>query len=249
VANALNGLGNIARIERNLAEAEALYQETLAMSQHGGNVRGIARALHNLACVAQDDGDYARAIALNEESLTHRRTLGDHLAVAATQYNQAICYRQAGDSLHASAMFSTLLPQFEACGDWWSVWAVHNELGRIACAQGQYQAAMTHLEASLRGFKELGDGRALVDVLENWALALAGQGNPALAARLLGTVEAAHTAGDRAFTPSEHEAFLADVAATQRLLDADTFAIEWAMGQTLTVEEAIPGVLALHLQA
>ena len=247
IANALNGLGNIARHENHLVEAAALFQETLAASRQAGHTRGIARALHNLALIAQEEGDYARAIALNEESLAHRRTLGDHLAVACTQYNQAICIRLSGDLSRATAMFGALLPQFEAFGDKWSVFAVHNELGRIACDQGEYQAAVLHLDTSLRGFQDLGDTVALVDVLENWAGVVAGQGNPAQAVRLLGAVEVAHTAAGHPLPPGPQEVFAADIARVRRLLGAeDLFAAKWAEGQTVPLAEIIADVLALR---
>ncbi len=248
VANALNGLGNIARHESRLEEAASLFQETLAASRHAGNTRGIARALHNLALIAQEDGDYTRAITVNEESLTYRRPVGDHLAIASTQYNQAICRRLAGDLSRASAMLNVLLPQFEAFGDRWSAYAVHNELGRIACDQGRFQTAVIHLDVSLRGFQELGDTGALVDVLENWAVAIAGQGNPARAIRVLGAVDAAHTAGGHTLPPGPREIFLADIALARRLLGADDiFAARWAEGQTALLDDIIAEVLARRL--
>ena len=246
VAHALNGLGNIARFENRFAEAASLYEESLRISREQGSEPGIARALHNIALIAEESGDYIGAIALYDESLAYRQKLGDRLAVASTQYNQAICYRLAGDIKRAAAVFGVLLTQFEALGDKWSVAAVHNELGRIACDQDQHRAAATHLYAGLRAFQELGDVAATADVVENWAVVLARQGNPAQAARMLGAVAAAHVTIGYALPPDLHQSFMADVALIRQLLDADNvFDVKWSAGQAAPLDEIIVEALGL----
>jgi predicted ATPase/DNA-binding SARP family transcriptional activator len=247
IANALNGLANVARFQGDLARAVVLYQEALIIYQREADTPNIGRLLHNLALAAQENGDYARAIALNEDALVHWRALGDRLLAGYSLYNQAVCLRLAGDRRRAITQFDTLLSLFEDLGDTGGSAGVHNELGRIACEQGEFAAAVAHLHASTRGYDHLGDRASLIDVLENWALAIALQGNPAYAAQLLGAIEAAQIAIGHPLPPGGRAVFESDVSLVRELLgDPGAFAVNWAEGRATTLETVIAGVQALY---
>ncbi len=250
VANALNGLGNVARFQGDRVQAAALYEESLAIFRRESDTPNIVRALHNLALVAQEEGDYTRAITLNEECLGQRRTLDDRHAfcpIRYTLFNQAVCYRLAGDLPRAATLLDSVLPQFDEQADISGSAGVHNELGRIACEQEHYREAIAHFRLSMHGYRTLGERVALADVLQNWALMIAGEGNPALAANLLGAVEAEYTAVGHPLPPSSQKVFAADVAWVRQLLGADDmFAVRWAEGQTMSLNGIITDVLALH---
>jgi predicted ATPase/DNA-binding SARP family transcriptional activator len=249
VANALNGLGNVARFVGDLAKAAALYEDSLAIFQREGDRPNIVRALHNLALVAQEEGDYSRAIALGEECMMQRRGLDDarvFCPARQTLLNQAVCYRLAGNLPRAATMLESLQPRFDEMGDIAGGASVHNELGRVACEQRQYQQAVAHLLAGLNAYRSLGERAAQIDVLENWAVAVAGQGNPALAVRLLGAVDAAYAQIGHPIPPGSKAVFASDVALARRLLCADDiFAATWAEGQSVTLDDIVAEVLAL----
>jgi len=68
-AVSLNNLGNIARTRGDLAEAERLYRECLAIAKEIGARQGEASSLQNLGEIAYMRGDLAEAERLYRESL------------------------------------------------------------------------------------------------------------------------------------------------------------------------------------
>jgi len=83
-------------------------------------------------------------------------------------------------------------------------------------------------------------------VLQNWAVLVANQGDPAAAVRLLASIEAALAAIGFKQPPGPYQVFMTDVALVQQLLSAETFAATWAEGLALTLDEALALVLARY---
>lgn len=72
----LSYLGRLAQIERNDAEAHALYSESMAIYRAIGDRRGIAFASRNLGDIAYRRADYADAERLYHASLALYREIG-----------------------------------------------------------------------------------------------------------------------------------------------------------------------------
>jgi hypothetical protein len=75
--------------------------------------------------------------------------------------------------------------------------------------------------------------------LEGLASSVAAQGEPAWAARLWGTVEALREAIGAPLQPIERAGYDHAVTAARKSLGEETFALAWAMGRTMTVEQAL----------
>jgi tetratricopeptide (TPR) repeat protein len=82
IAQALAGLGDIARLWGDLDGAAALIEESLALLEPLGDRRRQIRSLTALGKVCRAQGDGARATIHYRESLTMCRAIGDRLGVA-----------------------------------------------------------------------------------------------------------------------------------------------------------------------
>ena len=68
-SNALNSLGELARLQGNLRRAKALYEECLSLNRESGNPISQATTLHNLGHTMLSLGDLGGADVLFRESL------------------------------------------------------------------------------------------------------------------------------------------------------------------------------------
>jgi predicted ATPase/DNA-binding CsgD family transcriptional regulator len=82
IAQMLNVLGEVARMEGNAVEAERLYHQALALFRQYGNPWGANIVFQNLAHIAHDRGDYAQSQQLFTEGLMTSQELGDRLSIA-----------------------------------------------------------------------------------------------------------------------------------------------------------------------
>src|SRR5205823_12134062 len=81
-ARALLGAGLLAYEQSDLAAAETLFDESLALFRSLNDRQGIALLLAKLGMVARVQCDFARAAHLNEASLALAHELGDRPVVA-----------------------------------------------------------------------------------------------------------------------------------------------------------------------
>jgi tetratricopeptide (TPR) repeat protein len=73
IAQALNNLGEVARLSGDDRRARAAYEECLSVCQATGEARRIYYMVNNLAYIAQHDGDYERALELGRQALDMTR--------------------------------------------------------------------------------------------------------------------------------------------------------------------------------
>ena len=76
-ASAIKLQGDIAEQRKDLAEAERLYQEALAIYRELGNEENEAIALNNLGAVARSQGQYDRAESYYKQALAIEEKLGN----------------------------------------------------------------------------------------------------------------------------------------------------------------------------
>ncbi len=77
VALPLMILGNVARSQGDLAEAQQIYQETLVTAQEAGDRLAESMAISGLGLSALERGDFAQAWQFLQESLELERETGD----------------------------------------------------------------------------------------------------------------------------------------------------------------------------
>jgi tetratricopeptide (TPR) repeat protein len=244
-------VGKFARLDGDHAAAQTAFEKSLALFRELGDNNGIAESLHYLADFAmlqRDEGAmlslYATARSFYDESLAVLRELGDLWKIALTLTELGEMARVEGDYIAARSFYEESLAIRRELGDERGMAVSLINLGYVAHYQGDYQQAATFLEESLVNFQKHGGKRGIVDCLAALAGVAGGMGLPEQAARLLGAVQALHEAFGTHIEHVdivEYERYLA-IARSQ--LDEAAFALAWAEGRTMTLEQAVAYALA-----
>jgi tetratricopeptide (TPR) repeat protein len=82
ISQALNYLGDLARLQGDYAAAAAYYTESLPLVRQAGVKGDLASLLHNLGYVALSQGDSGRAAALFGEGLALQHEIGHQQGIA-----------------------------------------------------------------------------------------------------------------------------------------------------------------------
>ena len=113
VAQSLNNLALLHKMQGDYAKAEPLYQRALAVYEKslGPDHPDVANSLNNLAALYEIKGDYAKAEPLYLRSLAiYEKSLGpDHPNVAQPLNNLALLYVEEGDYAKAEPLYQRAL--------------------------------------------------------------------------------------------------------------------------------------------
>jgi predicted ATPase/DNA-binding SARP family transcriptional activator len=134
------------------AEAEALLEESLAVSRAAGNLRGVASSLDNLGSVTREGAELRRAVAYWQEALALYREMGYRWAYAFCLDNSGYSLRQLGELATAERLHRESLEASSAIGDRLGIAGSLDNLGLVACDRGDYAAAerLTHEALAIR---------------------------------------------------------------------------------------------------
>jgi len=227
----------------NLALAQALAEENLAVAQTLGDAPSIMGALHRLGVVATEGGNFVQAKLLYRESLRLAQDVGDVLA--AVRVNSALgeTARALGDYPQAQTFYeSSLRLAQEAGSDWGIAVACHN-LGKVALGLGNLAEAVSQLRQSLVRFQELGSKGGIAYCLAGLGEAAAQQGVLERAVTLLGAADGLlHVAGI-VLERVERAGQEAALGLARARLDAATFGAAWEAGRNRSVEETVEQAL------
>lgn len=243
-SKSLNGAGNLAARRGEFAQANRLFQESLALRRQLGDTRGVAIALNNLGLVAREQGDYLAARACYDESLTLKREMGDQRGVAIALNNLGLVTRDLGDDAGAHALHHESLTRFQDLEDTWGIALALNNLGRVARVQGDFPGARAlHLESlSLR--RDLGDQLAITYSLDDLGRLALGEGDHKRAVRLFAAAAALREAIGAPLPPADREDYERSVSAARSALGDAAFAVAWADGRAMTPERTIAFALS-----
>lgn len=222
------------------ARANALFAESLALHRELGNKEGVAIVCQQWATILFDSqGDQTRARALIEESLALEKELRDKSGTAYSLYILGQMRLRRGDAVAARSLLEESLALYREIehpnGVAWSLSA----LGRVAAVQGDSTAAFALGEEGVTRAREEGDAALIAYSMEGLASVIASQGQPLWAARLWGAAEVQREAADMPLTPTERVDYEPSVAAARASADSETFAVAWAEGRTMTLEQVL----------
>jgi predicted ATPase/DNA-binding SARP family transcriptional activator len=189
-ADALNGAGNLAFYQGDLAAAASLHEESLTIKRERGNRKSMAGSLHNLGNVAWVQGDYAVARSLYEEALRINREIGNRAWEANNLERLGSLALDQGDYMSARSLLEECLASFRELGDKGGIGFALYRQGVVAAYQDDTVSARSLMEASLVIRRELGHRQGIADSLD-------GLGN------------LAHAEGDYAAARALHEESLA----------------------------------------
>jgi non-specific serine/threonine protein kinase len=242
-AKALAGAGSLARVLRDYARANALFEESLALRRAAGDAAGVANSLNNLGIVAQWQDDLDRAELLLAEALSIAREAKADAEVASALNNLGVVARFRGDHDSAEGLFEESLALYRALGDKRYVAGALNNLGVIAGIRGDYELSARLQEEHLALRRELGGRRGIAAALNNLGETMLRKGEHRRARSLLRESLALYkSAGDMRGLAYLLESFVSLAAAEGRAeralrLAGATAALREAIGSPLSEPE------------
>jgi len=247
-AKALHAAGELANMQGDFEEAEALCGESLALFRTLGDPRGSALSLSMLGyAAAWQRSDFATARALLEEAVTLFREVDDTYDITLALVILATVFLLQGEYERACTLVEEAMVLDREGGDSWrianSLWL----LGLVMFFQGDFTRAHALLEESLALARREGYTEALA-----YALFVSGQlslqqGDVAMARLLLEESLALFKAlGDR-LNVAQSLAGLAMVSLMQELaatgaraqLGEEIFTAVLTEAHTMTIEQAL----------
>jgi DNA-binding CsgD family transcriptional regulator/tetratricopeptide (TPR) repeat protein len=237
--SALYQAGRLAQHRGDYEQALVFARQSLALSRHLGDRRGMARALGLMGWVMHWQGDRDAAGPLLEESLALARASDDERTIARTLLFLGDLRLRQGVHERATALLQESLLLYQRLGDGWSIaWALC-ALGQAARLQGDYERAVAHLQLSLSLYQDLGSKPEIPYPLDALALTAADQGHAERAACLWGAASAVRDSIHALLPPSYEADWAPTVEKVRTMLGEEAFAAAWAEGRALTLEQAL----------
>ena len=117
-------------------------------------------------------------------------------------------------------------------------------LGRVTKETGAHEAAAAYLTEALATFHECRHRAGIAFTLEGFAGLAARQGRPAHAARLFGQAETLREANRSSIALCDKWEYDHDVCSARDQLDDTEFALAWAEGRTMSLDQAMSDALS-----
>ncbi len=234
---ALNGAGNLARVEGDYAAARRCYEESLAIARQVQDERRVAIALNNLGAIAKEQGDYGTARSYYEESLTLKRGLADARGTALTLSNLGVVSNAQGDCAQARLYLGESLALFRDVQDRWGIALAVNNLGATARSQGNYDRATALHAASLAMRRELKDKWGVAECLEGLARVAHHRKQPERSIRLFGAAASLRKIFGSPLPPDERAAHEQDIEALRAATGETQFAQAWEAGRAMSLDQ------------
>ncbi len=155
-AKALVGAGQLATLQDDFGQAEALYAEGLALYREQGDRRGSATALSRRGYAAMMRSNYAQARALLEEALALFREVSDPGGRAYVLNILASALFYQGEYARALALLEESLVLSKVAGNVQDYALALVLLGLVLLGLGDLARAQARLEESLAASREVG---------------------------------------------------------------------------------------------
>jgi predicted ATPase/DNA-binding CsgD family transcriptional regulator len=160
-ARVLSGGGELAHSQGDLARAEELREEALAVSRRLADEVQVAAALNGLAFVLRRRGEFARARAMHQEALELYRKLDDRWGIGRSidLLGRAAAFQ--GDYAAALPQLEEGLRIWREVGDRYGIAESTAVIGMVALGRRDYGTARSLLHKARGTMEELGDPRGI----------------------------------------------------------------------------------------
>jgi predicted ATPase/DNA-binding SARP family transcriptional activator/DNA-binding CsgD family transcriptional regulator len=224
-------------VRGDLERATDLSEESLALSEGVGSVRGAMISLFCIGITSYVRGDVRRALRLLEEALALSREVGDPSMIASVSIQLGYTLLLDGDLERAKMVTreaATILR--EQNHRHFIAFALDN-LGWVALLEGDTERAATEFKEGLMLRREIGEKESLPSTLEGLASVAGTRGEARRAARLFGAARTLREAMSVQQQFGEHalEEPYSSVARTR--LDEASWEAAFAEGQAMTYDE------------
>jgi serine phosphatase RsbU (regulator of sigma subunit)/Tfp pilus assembly protein PilF len=167
VANSLNNIGAIYRVQGDIPKALEYYHKSLKIQEEIGSKRGIASSLVNIGYVYNHQGESTKAIEYYHKSLKIQEELGDKRGLAYSLNNIGTIYETQNDKPKALEYFNEALLLQEELGDDMGIAYSLGNIGGVYQKQGDYDKAIKYYNKSLKIQTESGDKDGVAASLRN----------------------------------------------------------------------------------
>ena len=166
-ANALHRLGEVARLTDHYPEAEAFFNEALAICREIGDRQGEADGLSGLGRVAELTGHYREAEGFFNEALAICREISDRPGEAVALSGLGRVAELTGHHPGIDGFFKEALEIYRAIGDRLGEANVLRNLGEIAWLTDHNPQAEGFFNEALTTYREVADRRGEANALHS----------------------------------------------------------------------------------
>jgi predicted ATPase/DNA-binding CsgD family transcriptional regulator len=237
LAHLLCKLASLALFQEDVAQAATRAQEALLLAQELGDKDLTATVLSTLAHIAAFQGDLKEIIALNRERLTLAQELGNKYLIAIALQNISYYSALQGDLTQVESAYQGLKLAREL-GTKRLIIVVLHTVGYVTERQGNMNEAAIWYRQGFDLAHEIGDETEMGWHLTGLASVAAAAGQFYRAAHLFGAAAKRLdvTANMNSIERNDYEQTINKVRAH---LGEEVFASAWAVGQTMTPEQAL----------
>ena len=244
VANALEMLAEVASETGDYSTAFKLYEKALLLYREVGNLGSIGATLKMLGWSAMRTGDYGQARLWLEEALVVCRQTGDLHQITSTLAGLGELATRTGHYKSADGLLEESLNICRRIGEKWNIAIVLGSLGWAALRRQDFGKMRELLRESLSIRRETGDRGGMAWCLEKLAEAASLQGGQQKAARIFGAASALRAPVGSVIDPADipdHDRLVSEL---QTALGKEAFAVAWAEGKSMPLDEVIAYALS-----
>jgi len=238
-ARALRGAGRIAYYQGDFAAAQAFLEQSLALDRALNDRPRLADVLARLGLLFGAQGALDRAEPYYQESLALYRALDERSGTGRVLSELGCVALRQGDYIRAHALLEESLTLFRDPEDRYLECRARHFLGQAARLTGNYAQARASYRRAVIILAEMNNSWGLFYLLEALACLAAAEAQWERAARLFGAAERLGETIGSLIAPIERAECERDMAAARAALGEPAFAVAWAAGQALTLDEMI----------
>jgi tetratricopeptide (TPR) repeat protein len=233
----LEALGRVAGFRGDYPLARHRFEESVAIFRALGDRRAIGLGLGYLAWSTCEQGDAVATRTYLSEWLTLARKLRSKSQRANALFGLGLVARLEGDLARSRTLFEDCLALFREDGHRGDMGLALLHLGRAAQPEGDVGRAESWLQQSLTMYRDLGDQAGLSAAVGFLGVLAISRSVHRTGARLLGAVGPG-PALSLPLTPDDRRAYEESITAARAALGEHGFAVVWAQGQAMTLEQA-----------
>ena len=230
-ASARKALGNLAFVAGDLAQAQAHYEQSLALSRELNDQKGIAAISGNLGGIALEHQDYALATERYAESLALEEARDDRAGMAYSLNNLGVIANQQGEFARAVPLLNRALELCRVLMDAAGIAMTENNLGDAMLGLGDLFGAGAHYRASFALYEAQKERAGMAACLQSAGHLLLAQGRRGEAAACFGAAEARRESAGSDLPRREQSRYEFALSHLRETLTAAEFERAWAEGK------------------
>jgi tetratricopeptide (TPR) repeat protein len=178
-------LGQLAKKQGHVEQAEASFQEGVTVARERGNPQRISALLTELGALVWKRGDYAQAELYLQEGLLLARESGEGELLSSLLTNLGVTAGEQGKYAQAEAYLREALAQARQLKNWEMISCLLSNLGETLREQGDFQQAEACFQEGLLLARQISHREWISILLCNLGGTLREQGNITQAAAYL----------------------------------------------------------------